>query len=350
MNRRIPFSKQELQAIDTISGFMGRPGLPIFNTPLTPRENFNAFYWEKKPWWLPSPSEGSMLIDSMYDDKLGRGGPNGTTDEFGIEWEYIASAGGSIVRPGEPFISDANEIADKIKFPDLDKWDWEGNAAKAKIDPRIFTVFTLVNGFGFERLISFMDFAPAAMALLDEDQEDAVKKFLQEIAEFACKVVDKYCEYFPSLDGFDIHDDWGAQRAPFFSEQIAYDFFVPNMRLLTDHIHSKGKIATLHSCGHVEERVKCFIDGGFDGWVPQAMNDTKRLFDEVGDKIAIAVIPEKYDPASTSEEKQREYGTAFAKHYTQPGKLATISYYGAEMVTPAFQEAMYETSRKIIAG
>ncbi|MDR2529923.1 MAG: methyltransferase [Oscillospiraceae bacterium] len=347
MNRPIPFSKTELTPIDSIPGFFGRPALPIFNTPLSARENYNAFYWERRPWWLPAPSEGTMLIDPLYNDRLGRGGPDGTTDSFGIEWEYIASAGGSIVRPGEPFVRDANELKDKIKFPDIDSWDWAKTAAETKCDSRILTTISFVNGFWFERLISFMDFAPAAMALIDDEQSDAVAAFFDESTAFACKLVDKYCEYFPGLDGFDIHDDWGAQKAPFFSESVAYELFVPHMKQLTDHIHSKGRVVTLHSCGHVEDRVKCFIDGGFDAWTPQAMNDTHRLYDEVGDKIAIAVIPEKFDPATTSPEKQRELGMAFAEKFTQPRKLATVSYYGGDYFTPAFHEGLYEKSREI---
>ncbi|MDR0819503.1 MAG: methyltransferase [Oscillospiraceae bacterium] len=350
MNRQIPFVKKELTAIDTIPGFSGRPGLPIFNTPLSARENYNAFFWEKRPWWLPAPSESMMVIDPLYNDLLGRGGPGGTTDAFGIEWEYIESAGGSIVRPGEPFILDANEIKDKIKFPDIEKWDWADSVEKTKFDTRVLSTVSFVNGFWFERLISFMDFAPAAVALIDDEQEDAVKAFFAESTAFACKLVDKYCECFPGIDGFDIHDDWGAQKAPFFSSEVAYDFFVPYMKALTDHIHSKGRIATLHSCGHVEDRVNCFIDGGFDGWTPQAMNDTHKLYEEVGDKISIAVIPDYYDPAATSEDKQREYGRAFADKFCKPGKLATIGYYGAEMFTPAFHEGVYEQSRKIYLG
>jgi hypothetical protein len=29
---------------------------------------------------------------------------------FGIEWEYVPQVGGSMVRPGKPFVEDANEI------------------------------------------------------------------------------------------------------------------------------------------------------------------------------------------------------------------------------------------------
>jgi hypothetical protein len=68
------------------------------------------------------------------------------------------------------------------------------------------------------------------------------------------------------------------------------------MKQLTGHIHSKGRYATLHSCGHVDTRVQCFIDGGFDSWDPQVMNDIHMLYEKYGDKIVLGVYPDKFDP------------------------------------------------------
>jgi hypothetical protein len=293
--------------------------------------------WDKHPWWIPTTgSDTSMIHPNLYNERLGRGGTEGTTDAFGIKWEYIPAAGGSIVRPGEPFVADANELKDKIKFPDIDAWDWESAFDATHIDARLSTNISFVNGFWFERLISFMDFAPAAMALLDEDQEDALLAFFGESTDFACKLVDKVLETWPNLDGIEIHDDWGAQRSPFFSNEIAYKFFVPFMKQLGDHIHKSGRYYALHSCGHIEDRVQCFIDGGFDIWTPQTMNDTYRLFDEFGDKICISVVPK---PDESAED--------FAKHFCVPGKMVQIAHYGAANLTPEWMDELYECSRKM---
>ena len=244
-------------------------------------------------------------------------------------------------------MKNANEWKDKIKFPDLDAWDWAGEAERVKCECRISTQLSLINGFWFERLVSFMDFAPAAMALIDDDQKDAVKALFQEMTDFACRIVDKYCQYWPALDGFNVHDDWAAQRSPFFSEETARELFVPFMKELTDHIHSKGRFVTLHSCGHGEDRVRCFIDGGFDGWDPQPMNDTQKLWREVGDQICISVVPEPFDPAATSEEEQRRRGMEFAECFSVPGRPAVLGFYGGLVLTPAFTEGVYIKSREI---
>jgi hypothetical protein len=347
MNRRIPFVQSELRIIDMLPGFRGRPDRPLRNTPVTPRENIAALFFDKHPYWLPLPGDSTMMIDSLYNEKLGRGGPGGVTDVFGIQWEWIEAVGGSIVHPGRPLLDNANEWKDKIKIPNIDEWDWEGEAEKNKLDWRLSTQVSFVNGFWFERLVSFMDFAPAAMALIDDDQKDAVKSLFAEMTYLACKLVDKYCEYWPSLDGFNIHDDWGSQRAPFFSQEVAEELFVPYMKELTDHIHSKGRYVTLHSCGCNQTRIKCFIDGGFDGWEPQTMNDSHKLWSDYGDQICISVLPYQYDPEKTSEEEQRRYGREYAERYSIPGKLAQLGLYGGPSLTPAFVEEVYIQSRKI---
>jgi hypothetical protein len=348
MNRRIPFVPGELRVIDTLPAFFG-PGRPLRDTPISPRENIAALFFDKHPYWLPLPGDSSMMLPGIYNNTLGRGGPEGVTDVFGIEWEWVESAGGSIVRPGEPLLKNANEWKDKIKIPDIDAWDWAGEAEKTKLDWRVSNMVTLVNGFWFERLVSFMDFAPAAMALIDEDQKDAVKALFEAMTDLAIRLVDKFCAYWPSLDGFNIHDDWAAQKAPFFSQEVARELFVPYMKALNDHIHAKGRYVTLHSCGHGEDRIQCFIEAGFDGWDPQTMNDTHKLWDDYGDRICISVVPEPFDPAAADEEEQRRRGREFAQRFCKPGKPAQLGFYAGPALTPAFTEAVYIESRKIFA-
>ena len=350
MTRRIPFVKNELQAIDYIPGFLNSPPSPLRNTPVTSKENVAAMFYDKHPYWCPIPVDSSMLFTPLYNDQLGRGSAKDITDAFGIEWEYIETAGGSIVRPGEPFMADANEWKDKIKFPNIDEWDWAGAVEKDPLNRQLSNQLSFVNGFWFERLISLMDFAPAAMALIDDDQKPAIHELFEAMTEFAMKLVDKFVEYWPGLDGFNVHDDWGSQKAPFFSQQTAYELFVPYMKALTDHIHSKGRFATLHSCGHTETRIQCYIDGGFDSWGPQLMNDTHALYEEYGDKIIIGVVPTPFDPETTSEEEQRRLARAHADRFCKPGKPSEISNYGRPALTTAFSDELYEYTRKLYGG
>ena len=52
--------------------------------------------------------------------------PEGFEDMFGITWKDIELVGGAMVEPGEPLLEDMNEWEEKIVWPDVDSWDWEG--------------------------------------------------------------------------------------------------------------------------------------------------------------------------------------------------------------------------------
>ena len=351
MNRKIPFQPSELKMAYERLGTAGRPNTPLKDFPVSTKENGNAMYHDRHPFWMQAAGDNGSFSSPLYNNMLGRGTAGiGTTDAFGLQWVWVEVVGGAIVAPGAPLLLDANDWREVIKIPDIDSWDWAAEAENIKPDKSYYTEMSLINGFWFERLISFMDFEGAAIAIIDPDQKDAVHDLFDTMTDFACKVVDKFLEYWPSLDGFNVHDDWGSQRAPFFAYETGVEMFLPYIKRLTDHIHSKGKVATLHSCGHLEERAAIFVEGGFDQWTPQAMNDTKMLYDKFGDKIVISVIPDQYDPENTTEEEQRKLARQFVEYFCKPGKMAICSNYGAWAFTPAFTEEVYIHSRKRYLG
>jgi len=348
MLQKYPFSEQEMKVVEEIPGMFGMVS-KLRNSPITPRQNTEAMYFEKKPCWMPTQEDYSMMFsgDMIYVNTLGRGRRKDITDAFGIPWVYVPTAMGSIVKPGEPLLTDIENWRDVIKMPDIEKFDWEAQMADAPVDMRFACDMTFVNGFWFERLISFMDFMYAAIAIIDEDQVDYVKEIFEETTELGCKCVDKFCQCFPQIDGFTVHDDWGSQKDPFFSEEIAYELFIPYMKRFSDCVHEHGRYLNLHSCGHNEKRVQCFIDAGFDSWEPQLMNDIKKLYEEYGDKIILAVWPDRDDIAELSEEEQRAEARKFADFYCKPGKPAMLGLNGQRMTTPAFRDELYKYSRQL---
>ncbi|MBE6914530.1 MAG: methyltransferase [Ruminococcaceae bacterium] len=347
MFRKIPFVEAELQQIGTRPSMMGLGTSPVYNTPVTPRANFDAMYDDRHPYWMPSVRETIALRPALYTNTLGRGSREDITDVFGVRWRYEPVAGGSIAVSGNPLLLDANDWREKIKLPDIDAWDWAACARENPVDPRFPCFMSFANGFWFERLISFMDFMPAAMALIDDDQIEAVRELFDAMTDLGCRLVDKFCEYFPMVDILEVHDDWGAQKAPFFSEEVARDLFVPFMKRLTDRIHAWGRHAQLHSCGHNYDRVSCYIDGGFDMWAPQPMNDIESLYDNYGDKIILCVFPKETDLAFRSEEDQRACARAFVDRYTQPGKPVLLGMEAFRRATPAFDDEVYRYSREV---
>ena len=235
MYRKIPYTDSEKRVLGTHPCQFGE--LEFRDTPVTSRANFDAMFDERHPYWMPSCRDLVPVQPALYNNTLGRGRREDITDVFGIRWRFIPAAGGSIVEPGAPLLKNANDWREVIHIPDIDSWDWEGALREIPIDMRFSAIFSAINGFWFERLISFMDFMPAAMALIDDEQTDAVKEIFAAMTELACLIVDKLCTYAPGLDLIEVHDDWGAQKAPFFSMDVAYELFVPFMKQLTDHIH-----------------------------------------------------------------------------------------------------------------
>ncbi|MCQ2452328.1 MAG: methyltransferase [Oscillospiraceae bacterium] len=315
---------------------------------------------DRKPWFVMNGFQQTMFSPMVNPDAIARGmviearqlpmEQFGGPDMFGIEWEYIEKVGGSMVRPGKPFCEDANEIMEKIVWPDPDSWDWEGarEANKGYLNPDNWNDLWFMNGW-YERLISFMDFENAIMAIFDEDQQDAVHTFFDKLTDLYIKIFDKYIEYFPEVCCFCIHDDWGSQKETFFSPATAEEMIVPYMRRLTDFIHSKGRICELHSCGQNMKQVPNFIKAGWDLWNPQEMNDTRKMYELYGDQIILGVCPDHFS-ADATEEEQRAAARAYVDEYWIPGKTFLLNYNDKTCWTPAFLEEVYAYSRQKACG
>lgn len=357
------FDSKELTVIGEAPNIIGGPGTPIYSFPIDPKEAVKALF-KKKPLWQvmiglgvefmpfnPGCNPDNVARAMVFDGTFIPGVSNlvGGKDMFGIEWEYVPSAGGSMVRPGKPFIEDANDISKKVKWPDIDRWDWEGakKASEMYLGTSNCNYVMILNGF-YERLISFMDFEGAIMALIDEDQSDAVKDFFDQLSDLYIRILDKYFTYFPQIDIIDLHDDWGGQKDTFFSPTVVEEMIVPYMRKVTDFVHSRGKLIDFHSCGNNIKQVPNMIAAGFDAWTPQAMNDTRKIYELYGDKILIGVMPDLYDVKSSTEEEQRAHARAYANEFCKPEKPSFLNMYagyGYDILTNAFREELYKQSR-----
>jgi len=358
---KIPFNEKELNVVARVPSFGGGT-IPIYDYPISTFELAKKNLLEHDPQWIMNGSEIGFFCPSVIPDHVARGfcfeafpTPRekfGGKDMFGLDWVYVDVAGGSM--SDGHFFDDANDWKDYIKMPDIEAWDWEGSAkaneAYLASGPK---ALWFLNGCWFERMISFMTFEGAAMALLDDEQEDAVKEMLHELTSLYMKIVDKCVEVYKDLPGFCIHDDWGSQMAPFFSEEVARNFFLPEMKRFVDHCHSYGKYVELHSCGKCESRCGVFVDAGFDSWTPMAMNDTAKLYEDYGDKIVISVVcTELADPANATEEEMRAAGRAYGAKFASPTKVASFSsMYGHPAYgNDAFREEMYKASRIACCG
>ena len=350
---KIPFSEKEIEVVSEVEmrGLITR----TYDRPITEKENMRLLYTEDHPMWIPNGRFGPLTFaPAVIPDNIARGfvydgtgfdnvKNGGGKDMFGIPWVYVPVVGGSMEDPNcPPPLEDANDWEKVIRFPDIDSWDW----AKAREDNKEFlntdkwVLSYILNGAWFERLISFMGFENAAMALIDEDQQDAVKALFARTTKLYMDIVDKYAEYFPEVDALNIHDDWGSQKAPFFSQNTGMEMIVPFMKQLTDHVKARGFVADLHSCGHNFSRVEAFIAGGWQSWTPQPMNDTETLFQNYGDKIILTVNLDL--PADMPEAEQRAAAKKFAEKHCVPGKKLKVN---VDSRLAAFEQELYKQSR-----
>ena len=359
MGSGIPFDEKELKVVGEHQGFRGMTS-PIYDFPVSRKEGAVRFFRDNDPVWMLTDVEVNTFCPSIVPDNIARAfvfeaqpyPPEkwGGKDMFGVEWVYVPVAMGSMENPDLPhLLDDVNDWEDKVVFPDLDTWDWEGSAEMNRefLDNGRANLAMFLNGMGFERLVSFMGFEGAALALVDEDQEDALHALLERLTDLHIELVDRFAEHY-DIDGFCIHDDWGSQKAPFFSESVAREFFLPGMKRFNEHVHALGKFSDLHSCGHIEDRCGVFADAGFDSWTPMAMNDTVALYEKYGDRMAIGIVNDRpFDPETATEEEQRAAAREFAARFAQPGKRATFSlFYNAPgQMTPAFREELYRATR-----
>lgn len=357
---KYPFSESELKIAFEKPGRM--PGLPPtqeFTYPVPQREGVIATL-KREPLWLITGSEVSYFAPRVHQDNVARASimeagemltPTEGPDMFGVQWEFVPQVHGCMVRPGNPMLKDANDWEDIIKFPDIGKWDWAGSKANNEkhLSSGKFISMWQLNGF-FERLISFMEFENAAYALIDEDQQDAVKALLDKLADFYITLFDESLKHFPQIDGFFVHDDWGSQRSPFFSPATAKEMVVPSMKKVTDYIHSRGRYAELHSCGHLLQQVPNIIEAGWDIWCPQMLNDTHKIYDLYGDKLVIGVAPNQFSsdmtmPAPTSEAEEIAAAESYAERFCNPSKPVFYNMYAGMALSPAYRAALYKASR-----
>ena len=329
------FTEDELQVTGTLAGFM-KP--ERYNTPITPRDNMLRLYEGKTPMWIPSPWEAASIKVDCDPENVARS-PSGGVDGYGVEWIFVKTAGGAMVKPGNPKVPDISEWEKYITVPDPETWDWAGAYEKQKdalADPTLFTTVTFGSCL-FERLIAVMDFENAAMALVDDDQKEGVHRFLRAVTDYRKKYYTLVKKWFDP-DGVNFNDDWGSQRAEFFSRETAAEMLVPYVKESVQCAHELGMYVDLHCCGFVEGFVPFFIEEGFDTWGGQPLNDKPKLKKLYPDSLVFThQIDERPDASD------EEIDAAVAKFMEEFG-YDNRGFYGG--FDPRYRRKVYEASRK----
>ncbi len=346
-----------LQMMRDNMGISGFPDMePLYNRPISEKENFKLWFEGEKPYYLPTAGwvmcDVNVFRPRMHPDNVAAhlifdGEPiyQYQTDTmegwFGLKWKYVPVAGGSTVEPGHPMIEDMSEWKSILTMPNLDDMDWESMAANNKeyLNTSQHNQLGILSGF-WERLISLMDMEGAAMAMIDEDQEEGLHSFFDQYADLLIDYIDrmkKYCD----IDGVLIHDDWGHQNGPFFSLDTAMNLLVPHLRKVTDAVHERGMYFELHSCGKNEALVPAYIAAGVDLWCPQVINNVEMLAEKYKDQpITFGMQGIDVAPDATEDEQRKaaeKWFDTFKNYRVIPAFMNS---------TPVISSTLYKLSRE----
>ena len=343
---RIKFSMSEIDNMTTRENVFGMK-TNIYDTPITPRENMRLLFEKKLPMWIPRYSDfGPMAITANPDNGARM---KGGEDMFGVPWETGEGGFGTMVRPGDSKVADINRWEEFVTMPDPASWDWAANLERVKeiADPDRMTDALFFTGF-FERLISFMDFANAAVALIDDDQKPGVHRLFGKLCEIYETILAEYKKL--GVDVVTLHDDWGSQRAPFFSEATIREMILPYFKRIVKFVHDNGMFFDFHSCGKLETLVPLMIEAGVDCWSGQDINDytlVKRLY---GDKLILVDAPSIGLPQGKAAEDIDEArllaeAEAFIEGVAKDGGCML-----AFMVGPEIDKYIYILGRKAYCG
>lgn len=363
---KVAFHESELTVVGKISESRFFCETDEFNYPISVRDATRAALLGE-PLWQIIGTEIRTFTPRIVPDNVARGFVReaalfnaseeaGGEDMFGVPWKFEPAQRGSMEDFSSGFLlEDILDWKDTITFPDIDSWDWEGSARvnnDVYLKPDKYNEVWIFTGW-FERLISFMGFEEAAMAMVDEEEQDAARGLCEALSDLYIDVIDHYVSHFKYIDGFLIHDDWGSATNSLFSPEACERIIVPAMKRVTDHIHELGLVANFHSCGNNILQVPNMIKAGWDTWTPQSnVNDTDEIYQLYGDKIVLALEPEMFDVETTSEDEQRAYARAYAAKYCRKDKPSIFNYhkgYG-KLMTEAFHEELYRDSRKRYCG
>ena len=302
---------------------------------ITPRENLERFFRRESVRWMPTHGDILSFRPRMHPDNYAthlvvdaEPAPEYDSDVaigwFGLEWQFVPQAGGATVRPGHPTLTDMSEWEKVISIPDLDELDWEGSA---KINHDYLAAsdkmreVACLSGL-WERLISLMDVDNAAIAMIDEDQQEGVHRFFSAMCDMYDEMIDRYARYY-SLDMLMMHDDWGSQRAPFFSLDTCREMLVPYLKRIVDACHRNGLRFELHCCGKNELLVPAMIEAGVDLWCGQPMNDFDMLTEKYADSCLAFGVLTPVLPEDAAEEELRAAARAFFDHYKDRRAIIT---------------------------
>lgn len=296
---------------------------------MTRKENMLAIYRHEKHDHIGSFQDLAHVGGDA--EEFENGPKSGGPDWFGMEWSRTASGfGGGTPSPGKVMLPDVTEWRRVIRFPDISRYDWEGQARAqtAGIDRDEKLVdYACWNG-PFLRLVDLCSMVEGLCALVEEPE--ACGELLDAITDYRLETLPYIVKYF-APDVITLYDDFAHERGLFVSPETYAALIAPRHRRWTDAVRSYGIIPDMHVCGKPEQVVPSFIDEGFEAWqIVQPENDIVSLQKKLGDRLAFIGCMDMQgkwiepDRAPTEEELRAKVREVI-DHYGPGGNVAIFA-------------------------
>lgn len=257
---------------------------------MTTKENYLAALRHESHDWVPchltdTAPVGFAALNGPWFEK---GPQGGGYDGFGTRWIAPASGGGAAIPvTGEYILDDITKWKEKVKFPDLDEFDFAADAQRFLGDvDRNEKVVDFGSGNGpFERLAALMGFENALFSMAVEPE--ATKDLLIAITDYKLKVIERVHKFYrPDL--FTNYDDIATELSPFMSKETYRELIKPCHTRINKACRDLGIYPVQHTCGKCDSLVEEFIDTGVQAWTSvQPINDIEGVLQKYGDRLAI---------------------------------------------------------------
>lgn len=248
---------------------------------LSPRENALLAYKHGVPAYIPTLYTDISMIQANPTMERYCGREVGL-DGFGVEWTYVEDAHAPMPTVGKIMFEDIADWREHVRFPDLEKINWEEQAnidvhtdfmalvagggiipmaeGKSAYDENKLVLCMVING-PFERLHSMMGFENALIALACDPDE--CYEYFKAIADWKIEYFKKIAKYY-KVDVINAHDDYGAVDRMFMSPELWRKIIKPHLKRMVDACHEAGIMYQHHSCGYIEPLIEDFVEIGVD--------------------------------------------------------------------------------------
>ena len=247
---------------------------------LSIKENYYETIRHGNPEWVPTYGvtadamlAGIFTIDAIEQPQV-KSGP----DCFGVPW--IVTHEGSISDQGFHLFEDIADWRKSVIFPDLSNYDFKAMAAaEEKIvhlgnRSEMFLVGCSCCGL-FERLVAFMGFENALMALVENPDE--CMNFLEAYSSFRIAYNNKIIDSF-GLSAVAYFDDVATSQNLFMAAETYRSVIKPFEKRIADAVLARDVVFTRHCCGRCEELIPDFVEIGASAWhSAQTMNDLEGI-------------------------------------------------------------------------